>query len=439
MSPPARATTGRRAPACTVLGWASVSDISTTTVEANGLPVHSIALPGTRALTVLVAFDAGARNEQPKENGMAHFLEHLVFKGGEKYPTYKDVNETAERLGGALNAYTSHDLVAFHITVRAESAAPAIDLLTDFVGRPRLDAEELDRERGVVIQEINRAYDQPSTVAEYLIDRAAFGDHPLGRTVLGPEENLRSFTREGIVAFRERRWAGASGGAFLAGNLDHLPEEQALRDSFARFPALGAPEPYVPAPAFAPKTLVEERDTNQSHLRMIYRPDIAVSDVRERAALSIYSTLLGGSMGSRLFEEIREKRGLCYSVYAIDHVFADVPILQLGSGLESAKCVEAYTRMREIVDELREQGPTEEEVQRARAYAAGRTVLAFENTNAVARYGAGQAIVFGEDIDPDAAIAALDAVTLGEVREVAAGVAEKLAVACVGPHAAEEF
>jgi len=416
-----------------------MSVISTTTVEANGLPVHSIALPGTRALTVLVAFDAGARNEQPQENGMAHFLEHLVFKGGEKYATYKDVNETAERLGGVLNAYTSHDLVAFHITVRAESAGQAIDLLTDFVGRPRLDAEELDRERGVVIQEINRAYDQPSTVAEYLIDRAAFGEHPLGRTVLGPEENLRSFTRDGIVAFRQRRWAGASGGAFLAGNLDHLPAEQELKESFARFPALAAPDPYAPAPGFSPKTLVEERDTNQSHLRMIYRPDIAVSDVRERAALSIYSTLLGGSMGSRLFEEIREKRGLCYSVYAIDHVFADVPILQLGSGLESAKCVEAYTRMREIVEELREHGPTEEEVQRARAYAAGRTVLAFENTNAVARYGANQAIVFGEDIDPDAAIAALDAVTFKEVREVAAGVAEKLAVACVGPHAAEEF
>ena len=416
-----------------------MSVISTMTVEPNGLPVHSIALPGTRALTVLVAFDAGARNEQPQENGMAHFLEHLVFKGGEKYPTYKDVNETAERLGGVLNAYTSHDLVAFHITVRAESAGEAIDLLTDFVGRPRLDAEELDRERGVVIQEINRAYDQPSTVAEYLIDRAAFGEHPLGRTVLGPEENLRSFTRDGIVAFRERRWAGASGGAFLAGNLDHLPAEQELRERFARFPTLEAPDPYVPAPDFSPKTLVDERDTNQSHLRMIYRPEIAVSDARERAALSIYSTLLGGSMGSRLFEEIREKRGLCYSVYAIDHVFADVPILQLGSGLESAKCVEAYTRMRDIVEELREHGPTEEEVQRARAYAAGRTVLAFENTNAVARYGANQAIVFGEDIDPDAAIAALDAVTFKEVREVAAGVAEKLAVACVGPHAAEEF
>ncbi|HLM85105.1 MAG TPA: pitrilysin family protein [Solirubrobacteraceae bacterium] len=416
-----------------------MANISVSTVPANGLPIHRIELPGTRALTVLVAFDAGARSERAQENGMAHFLEHLVFKGGESYPTYKDVNETAERLGGVLNAYTSHDLVAFHITVRAHSAPQAIDLLSDFVGRPRIDSEELDRERGVVIQEINRAYDQPSMVAEYLIDRASFGDHPLGRTVLGPEENLRSFTREGIVAFRERRWAGARGGAFLVGNLEHLPAEEELQERFARFPTLAEPEPYEPAPEFAPQRLVEKRETNQSHLRMIYRPEVAVTDARQRAALSIYTTLLGGSMGSRLFEEIREKRGLCYSVSALAHAFADVPILQLSSGLESAKCVEAYSRMREIVDELRADGPTEEEVARARAYAAGRLVLAFENTGAVARYAAGQKIVFDEDIDPDAAIAALDAVTYEQVREIAAGVADNLAVACVGPHAAEEF
>src|SRR5271155_1602960 len=227
-----------------------MTEITEVTVEANQLPAGLISLPGTRALTVLVAFDAGARNERPEENGMAHFLEHLVFKGGEKYPTYKDVNETAERLGGVLNAYTSHDLVAFHITVRAESAGPAIDLLTDFVGRPRLDAEELDRERGVVIQEINRAYDQPSTVAEYLIDRAAFGNHPLGRTVLGPEANLRSFTREGIVAFRARRWSGARGGAFLVGNVDHLPPPEELDERFSRFPSLPLPDAYEPAPEF---------------------------------------------------------------------------------------------------------------------------------------------------------------------------------------------
>jgi predicted Zn-dependent peptidase len=416
-----------------------MATVTSTVLAANQMPLHRIELPGTRALTVLLAFDAGARTEREEENGIAHFLEHLVFKGGEKYPTHRDINETAEQLGGVLNAYTSHDLVAFHITVRAEAASQAIDLLTDFVARPRLNAKELDRERGVVIQEINRAYDQPSTVAEYLIDRAAFGEHPLGRTVLGPEENLRRFTREGIIAFRERRWAGPFGGAFLVGNLDQVPGEEELQERFGRFPALPLPDAHEPAPEFAPQTLVDQRDTNQSHLRMIYRPEVTVSDPRQRAALSVYATLLGGSMGSRLFEEIREKRGLCYSVYAIDHAFADVPILQLGSGLESAKCIEAYQRMREIVDDLRLQGPEEQEVQRARAYAAGRLVLAFENTNAVARYAANQKIVFDESIDPDEAIAALDAVSSEEVRAVAAGVADNLAVACVGPHSADEF
>ncbi len=411
----------------------------TSTTLSNGLPLHRVALPGTRALTALVAFDAGARTERPEENGMAHFLEHLVFKGGELYDDYQKVNNTAERIGAQLNAYTSHDLVAFHITARAEKGMEAIDLLTDFVGRPRIDAEELDRERGVVIQEIARSEDQPATVAEHLIDRAAFGAHPLGRPVLGPAEHLRTFSREGIVAFRERRWAGERGGAFVVGNLDSLPENGALDELFGRFPTLAASDAYEPAPALTPQTLVEERDSNQSHLRMSYRPQIDVHDLGQRAALTIYSTLLGGSMGSRLFDEIREQRGLAYSVYAIAHAFADVPILQLSAGLDSSKCVEAYARMREIVSELREEGPTEEEVERARAYAAGARVLGFENTNAVARFAAQQSIVFGESIDVDRTIAALDAVTYDEVAQVARDVADELSIACVGPHTVADF
>jgi predicted Zn-dependent peptidase len=406
---------------------------------ANGLPIHRVEIPGTRALTVLAAFDAGARTERPEENGMAHFLEHLVFKGGEKYDDYRKVNETAERMGAVLNAYTSHDLVAFHITCRAEVAPDAIDLLTDFVGRPKIDAEELDRERGVVIQEIARAHDQPSVLAEHLIDRAAFGDHPLGRPVLGPEEHLRTFSRDAILAFRRRQWVGSRGGAFLVGNLDHLPENSEMAELFGRFPSISTNGSAEPAPAFAPTTLVENRDSKQSHLRMSYRPKIDPRVGAERAALGVYSTLLGGSMGSRLFDEIREQRGLAYSVYAIDHSFADVPILQLSAGLDSAKCVEAFKRMGEIVDELRTDGPSEEEVERARAYAAGRRVLAFENTNAVARHAATQTVVFGQDIDPDKAIEALDRVTYDEVVEVARGISSDLSVAVVGPHTQDEF
>src|SRR4051794_13199195 len=419
---------------------ARLREVPTITSEtlANGLPLHRAELPGTRAVTILAAFDAGARTERPEENGMAHFLEHLVFKGGEKYDHYKKVNETAERMGGSLNAYTSHDLVAFHITVRAEAAMEAIDLLTDFVGRPLLNAEELDRERGVVIQEIQRYKDQPSSVAEELIDKAAFGDHPLGRTVLGPEEHLRTFSREAIVAFRERQWAGTRGGVFIVGNVEHA--NGGAGELFERFPTLAAPGPYEAAPTLQLEKLVERRDSNQSHLRLMYAPDVDATDLSQRAALTIYSTLLGGSMGSRLFDEIREQRGLCYSVYAVDHALADAAILQLGAGLESSKTGEAYQRMREIVAELHADGPTEEEVERARAYAAGRRVLAFENTNAVARFAASQAIVFGEDIDPDRAIDALDAVTFDQVAEIARKVdPESAAVACVGPHDADEF
>ena len=218
-----------------------MSSVTVSTLR-NGLRLHRIPIEGTRSVTILVAFDAGARTERPEENGMAHFLEHLVFKGGEKFPHLPDVNEAAERIGAVLNAYTSHDLVAFHITARAERALEAADLLTDFSARPKLDGDELDRERGVVIQEIARYDDQPSSVAEHLIDRAVFGEHPLGRSVLGPAEHLRdTFTRDGIVAFRERRWAPDPAAAFVVGNLDSLGDDGEFEALFERF--AGQPDP----------------------------------------------------------------------------------------------------------------------------------------------------------------------------------------------------
>ncbi len=415
-----------------------VASITDTTLE-NGLPLYRIAIPGTRSLTILIAFDAGARSERPDENGMAHFLEHLVFKGGEKYPTYRDVNQAAEGIGAVLNAYTSHDLVAFHITARAERALEAADLLTDFVARPRIDADELERERGVVVQEIARANDQPAVMAEHLIDEAAFGDHPLGRPVLGPAEHIRElFTREGIVNFRSRRWAPSRAGAFLVGNLEHLGNGE-VNELFERFPPEPEPEPFEAAPPLEGRVMVKQRDSNQSHLRMSYRPAVEISDPRRRAALQIYSTLLGGSMASRLFDEIREQRGLAYSVHSIAHAHADVPVLQLSAGLDSQKAVEAYRRMRDIVTELREQGPTVEEVERARAYAAGARAIGFENSGAVARHAAQQLIVYREDVDPDRAIRMLDEVSYDEVMEAARLVEDRLAVACVGPHSVEEF
>ena len=408
------------------------------TVLGNGLPLVSLRMPGTRAATVLVAFDAGARTERAEENGMAHFLEHLVFKGGELYPTYREVNQTAERLGAQLNAYTSHDAVAFHVTCRAEAVMDAADLLTDFVGKARLDAGELERERGVVIQEINRSNDQPASVASKLLDRAAYGDHPLGRPVLGPADHLESFGPNAILAFRERRWATGPGGAFLAGDLSGVDEAR-LAELFERFPARPDHDGIEPAPGFERRILVDARETNQSHLRLHWRAPIDPGDLRQRATLAVYTALLGGSMGSRLFDEIREQRGLCYAIRAVASSHADSASLEVASGLDSAKCVEAYRRIREIVAELAEDGPKPEEIERARAYAAGSTVLALEGTTAVAARAAAQKVTFGEIASPEESIAALDEVTPEGVREVARGVSGAPAVACVGPHEVPDF
>src|SRR3954468_8400454 len=407
-------------------------------VLETGLPVVGLKMPGTRSVTLLVAFDAGARTELPEENGMAHFLEHLVFKGGEKYATYRDVNETAEHLGAQLNAYTSHDIVAFHITCRSEALMDAADLLTDFVGRARIDGEELDRERGVVIQEIARSDDQPSTVADKLLDRAVYGDHPLGRPVLGPAEHLRSFSRDGILAFRERRWAPDRGGAFMAGALSHGASDRA-GELFSRFPGRDQPPSPDPAPDFEHRVAVEKRDTNQSHLRLHWRPPIDPRDRRQRAALSVYSTLLGGSMGSRLFDEIREQRGLCYAIRSYGYSHSDTASLDVSSGLQSDNCVEAYDRIREIVADLAENGPRDGEVERARSYAAGSAVLSLESTGAVARRAAGEKVTFGEIQSPDETIDALDAVTEDDVRDIARKVQGQPVVACVGPHDVADF
>jgi predicted Zn-dependent peptidase len=174
-------------------------------------------------------------------------------------------------------------------------------------------------------------------------------------------------------------------------------------------------------------------------LRISYRPAVDISDSRRRAALQVYSTVLGGSMGSRLFDEIREQRGLAYSVYSAAHAHADTPVLALSAGLESGKLPEALRRMKAIVTDLREVGPNEAEVERARAYAAGARAIAFENTGAVARHAAQQTIVYGEDPDPDRVIDLLDAVSFEEVAQVASAVPEELSLACVGPHSAEEL
>ena len=325
---------------------------------------------------------------------MAHFLEHLVFKGGQKYSDYRAVNEAAERIGAVLNAYTSHDLVAFHITARAERGLEAVDLLTDFVAQPRIDGDELNRERGVVVQEIARSDDQPAVMAEHLIDQAVFGDHPLGRPVLGPAEHIRdTFTREGIVAFRNRRWTPASRRRLRRRQPRLARRMTGTRGCSSALRAVRA-RPYEPAPGLRPA-----RARPRARFQPVASADVLPAvDRRHRSSRARRPDHLRDA--ARRIDGVpavrRDPRAARPGLlgHAAPHAYADVPVLQLSAGLELGKCIEAYRRMREIVTELRDDGPTEAEVERARAFAAGARAIAFENTGAVARYAAQQTIVY---------------------------------------------
>ncbi len=290
-----------------------------------------------------------------------------------------------------------------------------------------------------MIQEIARSKDRPEDRADELIDLAAFGDHPLGRPVLGTEERLRAFTRDDVIAFRERRWCRQRGCALLVGNLDHLPSDRELDRLLERFPAARVPEPYAAPPAPSSEVIVEETDSHHSHLRLLYRPEIDFDDRRMRAALAVYRTLLGGSQGSLLFEELRERRGLAYSTTALEAVSSDTAILQIDAGLESEQCPAAHELIRELVLDLAREGPDRDHVDRARSYAAGRRVLAFENSNVLADHLAQEAILHGGAGRPEEEIAVLDAVGYDEVADVAGRIGDAPAVACVGPHTTADF
>ena len=349
------------------------------------------------------------------------------------------MNSATDRLGARLNAQTGQELVAFHVRVRAEGALEAVDLLTDMVGRPRLDEEELARERGVVLQEIARAADQPRSRALDLSGPATFGDHPLGGRSSGPPRAC-----EGSGAPRCWRIATAAGPvlggcALVVGNCSRLGRTASSRCCSAGFPPGQRPRPESRPRSPEPRRLVERRDSSQTHLVLTWRPPIEVSDPRVRAALTVYGMLLGGSMGSRLVTEIREERGWAYSVRAEPEALSDTAAVYVTAGLDSKHAVEAAERAAQIVAELVAAPPTRDEVDRARSAAAGRRALAFENTTTAALHMAEEMLLHDHEVDPAEAVAALDAVGVGDVAAIAAAMVGEPALACVGPHSEADF
>lgn len=404
----------------------------------NGMPLLALHVPGY-TISSFIAFPAGSRYETKKENGIAHALEHMVFKGGEIWSDYTQVNKQADSLGLHMNAFTSQDTVAFYAKSRAEDASEALNLLTDFVARPQLRSEEWEKEKEVIVQEIAMYNDRPSYRADELLEKATYGNHPMARPIAGTPESVRSFSIKDIQSFKNRTWNTTKGVIVIVGDLEKAGGIDSLSDYVERFEQNSEYSEYQKVEQVVSNVLVEAQPTEQSHLRMYYPVNMQWENGVQRTAFSLLTSLLGGSMSSVLFDEIREKRGLCYNIGSFASLMPDHQGLSISSGLQTDQTVQAFQLIRQIVEKDLHKFINDESIERAKRFLLGSMAMSRESTNGVAQKIA-NAHINGLPTDLDIAFENLGKVEKKDVLYFAEQLKEApLVVACVGNHQSSDF
>jgi predicted Zn-dependent peptidase len=379
----------------------------------NGLRVVTDAMPWVDTVSLGVWVDVGTRHEPAEINGVAHLLEHMAFKGTERRSA-RAIAEEIENVGGHLNAYTSREQTAFYAKVLKEDAALGVDILADILQHSTFDADELERERTVIIQEIGQALDTPDDVIFDLFQERAYPDQAMGRPVLGVAEIIKSIEREAVAGYMRRHYAADRMVLSAAGAVDHDRLVDLAARSFTSLPDYrGAPA--EPA-RYEGGDLREDKDLEQVHLVLGF-PGVSYTDPDYYAA-STLSTMLGGGMSSRLFQEIREKRGLVYTVYSFASSFADGGIFGVYAGTGEDEVAEL---MPVLCDEIVKAADTltEDEVARARAQLKASILMGLESTSARSEHVASQLLIYGRPIETPELVRKIDEVDLGAVRRLA--------------------
>jgi predicted Zn-dependent peptidase len=379
----------------------------------SGVRVVTEAMPSVRSIALGFWVRAGSRDEGHEQAGISHFLEHLLFKGTERFSSFQ-IDETFDAMGAEVNAGTGKETTSVYSRFLDRHLERAFDVLQDMVLRPAYP--DIESERQVVIEEIAMYEDEPSDKVHDVLGGAIFGDHPLGRPIIGRAEVISSVPVPDIAAWHDRRYVPGGIVVAAAGNVDH---DALVALVEAAFPSAAAEAPGPPASpnGVEPALRFHEKETEQYHL-CLGAPGIPRHDER-RFALRVLDTILGGSSSSRLFQEVREKRGLAYSVYSYASHFADSGQVGLYVGTRPDNVAEAMDVIGSELRRLQEEGVTEEELERARENVKGRTVLSMEST--LTRMNRlGSATLMGVPLlTVDEVLAALDAVTLDDVTGLA--------------------
>jgi predicted Zn-dependent peptidase len=398
----------------------------------NGLRVLTADLPYAQSVAVLVMLAAGSRYETDENSGIAHFSEHMFFKGTERRPSAKEVAGAIDAIGGEFNAFTGKEYTAYYVKCAAEHRDVALDVLVDMLRNSRFEPEEIEREKGVVIEEMNMYYDTPRDFIGGLYESLLWGDQPLGRDIIGTKETVRGATHDTFMGYLDRWYKPSRMVLGVSGRIgDGLLERAQEMLGDLEDAETGEPEPTIPHANG--RVRVHTKESEQAHVSLgVHSLPL---DHPDRYAIQLLATALGGGMSSRLFSEVRERRGLAYYVYGLNHSYTDAGTLYSQAGVDITRIDDAVATIAGELRKVAAEPLPAEELEKARNFAKGRFVLQLESPQGLMLFGLRKEVLERTLPDPDEVLQGIDAVTRDDVARVASELiaADRLRLAVIGP------
>jgi len=404
----------------------------TKTTLPNGLRVVTHPMPGAKSVAVMVMFAVGSRYETKATNGIAHFAEHMFFKGTERRPTAKDISAEVDGIGGEFNAFTSKEFTGYYIKCAGEHRAIALDVLSDQLLSSRFDPEEIEREKGVIVEEMNMYFDTPRDYIGGVYETLLYGDQPLGWDIIGRKETVRGATRDTFTSYLGQWYHPSRMVIGLGGRIGDDAVARA-NELLGDLPAAetGAPEPVEPHADGRVKVFTKQSD--QAHV-ILGVPSYPLEHT-DRYALQLLATVLGGGMSSRLFTEVRERRGLAYYVFGLNHSYTDAGSLYAQAGVDINRIDEAVSTILEQLRGIAAEAVPSDELEKARNFSKGRFVLQLESPHGLISFGLRRAVLEGRAPELEEVLDGLNAVTVEDVQRVARDLVSdgRLRLALIGP------
>ena len=405
----------------------------------NGLKLITAPMKGTRAVTVLILVGIGSRYETEELNGITHFLEHMFFRGTSKRPSAKSISETIDRVGGELNAYTSEESTGFFIHLASPHLELALDVLSDMLLHSKFEREEIDKEKGVILEEINMHQDKPDIRVVNIYKSLLYGNQPLGREVVGKKEVIKNIDREKLLAYWEKNFSFNNTVVSIAGDVEARRASVLVRKYLRRQKKRKKPSyPPLKEKQTAPATILQYRKTDEAYLCLGVRTFAYKHP--DRYVLRVLNTILGGMVSSRLFIRLREEEGIAYSVDSVCESYLDGGNLRVHAGVEIGKVENAILSVLQELERMRREMVGEEELRKAKEYLKGRMALELELSPGVASFLGHQELLLGKIKPPEKQMKEIEKVTSDDINRVAKKIFnnQNLNLAVVGPFTDKE-